>query len=107
MIGEGRKAGKFKQDPNHQITHIHPLHISFVTGGNHSIIQGIINGEGQLLPIEVFDITNLMKVIHFDGKNWIKSDIDKNIGSPMYPEFGWAWEIGRLLSDLRPSPYAI
>lgn len=50
MIGKGRKLGEFVQDTNHRVILMQPLKIAWVNGGNHSIAQGILGGEGELIP---------------------------------------------------------
>ncbi|WP_438299537.1 DUF6710 family protein [Pseudomonas sp. NMS19W] len=61
MIGEGRELGAFVQDPNHSVTLMQPLNIAWVNGGNHSIAQGILGGEGVLVPDDVYDVTEIIR----------------------------------------------
>lgn len=100
MIGEGRELGAFVQDPNHSVTLMQPLNIAWVNGGNHSIAQGILGGEGVLLPDDVYDVTEIIRGVRFDGECWVCRKTGDKYGSPIYVEFGWAWEIARLLVDL-------
>jgi hypothetical protein len=104
-IGEFRAQGAFKQDPsNHIVIYHYPLMIGWVGGGNHSIMQGIITGEGSLVPEEVHDISPLIDEVYFDGVNW-RDNKDRKIGQPRYQEFGWCWEIARRIKALEDSPF--
>lgn len=102
MIGKGRELGVFVQDINHSVTLMRPLNIVWVNGGNHSIAQGILDGEGELVPDDIYDVTRIIRGVRFDGQNWVCRKTGENLGWPMYAEFGWAWEIARLLIDLPP-----
>ncbi|QCI14075.1 hypothetical protein E6B08_23210 [Pseudomonas putida] len=104
MIGKGRKSGEFMQDKNHSVTLMRPMNIVWVNGGNHSIAQGILGGEGELLPDDVYDVTEIIKGVRFDGELWICQRTGEKLGSPIYAEFGWAWEIARFLINLPSKP---
>lgn len=94
---EKRYLGLFQQNHDHHVTLILPLKIGFVTGGNHSIIQGIINGNGEIIPDQVIDLERLFDIVSFDGENWIDQPSGTPCGRPRYQEFGWVWEIARLM----------
>ncbi|MBH3372270.1 hypothetical protein FYM84_11155 [Pseudomonas sp. CAH-1] len=100
MIGKGRELGEFVQETNHSLTLMQPLNIGWVNGGNHSIAQGILSGEGELIPDDVYDVTEIIKGVSFDGEFWFCRRTGEKLGSPIYAEFGWAWEIARFLIDL-------
>ena len=102
MIGKRRELGVFVQDINHSVTLMRPLNIVWVNGGNHSIAQGILDGEGELVPDDIYDVSRIIRGVRFDGQNWVCRKTGENLGWPMYAEFGWAWEIARLLIDLPP-----
>jgi len=104
-IGEGKPNGAFQQSSNHSVMLSYPLGIGWVENGNHSIIQGILRGEGQVIPTEVHDLSKLIELIKFDGVNWKSTVSEKNLGEPRYVEFGWVWEIGRLILKIEESPY--
>jgi hypothetical protein len=54
----GHDVGKpWKQDVNHKITLFLPTRFSFVDGGNHSIMCGILKSEGLVKPRRILDIT--------------------------------------------------
>ncbi|WP_153786195.1 DUF6710 family protein [Pseudomonas sp. EMN2] len=103
-IGKGRMNGEFKQDGGHHIMLMRPLNIAWVNGGNHSITQGILDGAGELVPDDVYDVSEIIKSVVFDGECWVCRRTGIRLGSPTYAEFGWAWEIARLLISLPSEP---
>jgi hypothetical protein len=100
MIGENLPAGAFKQSANHRVVYTHPLGIGWVDNGNHSIAQAIIRGNGFLNEYAFVDITDLIMHIRYDGFEWRILNTNENAGQPRYPEFGWAWELGRMIAKL-------
>ena len=104
-IGPGRPCGIFQQDPNHVILYHYPLMIGWVAGGNHSIVQGILQG-GSVVPDEVYDISPIINAVTFDGVQWVCSHSGNPMGTPRYPEFGWCWEIAKRITLLESSPYS-
>lgn len=107
QIGPGLANGSFKQSTNHSVMLSYPLGIGWVANGNHSIIQAVIRGEGVIIPAEVHDLCGLIKLVRFDGRVWKSIISGVELGVPRYPEFGWVWEIGRLINSIEPSPYLI
>lgn len=108
-IGEDRPRGQFKQDySNHRVTYQYPLMIGWVTGGNHSLMQGIISGRGVIVPDEVHDISLLIDAVEFDGLNWRSLLSGHRFETPpRYQELGWCWEIARRIKSLEPSPFRL
>ncbi|MDR6680244.1 DUF6710 family protein [Pseudomonas oryzihabitans] len=102
-IGPGRPLGKFKQSTNHRVTFMSPINLGWVDGGNHSITQAIISGEGQLVPNVYLDVTEVVKRIYFDGKAWRCIGSGEKRGQPRYVELGLVWEISRLIVNLKES----
>lgn len=101
-FGEHRSKKAWKQDfLNHKVVSWYPLNIFWVRGGNHSITQGILCGEGAVKCDEAYDLTPLYGYIHFDGDNWIEAETGRILGTPRYKEFGYVFEIGRLIHDKR------
>lgn len=103
-IGQHRSQGMFRQGQNHVVIYQYPLMIGWVSGGNHSIMQGILQG-GALVPEEVHDISPLIGAVKFDEKQWICCHSGVPLGKPRYSEFGWCWEIARKIISLESSPY--
>ncbi|PIT14051.1 DUF6710 family protein [Snodgrassella alvi] len=95
---QARPGGEFTQSGNHSVVLILPMMIGIVTGGNHSITQGILTGNGEISPSDLIDLSDELNKIYFNGKHWISSTTNQIIGSPRYPEFGWIWEIAKLLT---------
>lgn len=106
-IGPGLANGSFEQSTNHSVMLSYPLGIGWVANGNHSIVQAVIRGEGVIIPTEVHDLCELIKLIRFDGRVWKSAISGVELGVPRYPEFGWVWEIGRLISSIESSPYLL
>lgn len=100
MIGSGLPAGIFTQDMNHRVIYVYPLGVGWVNNGNHSIAQGIIRGEGLFYEYGYVEIVDLMDLVHYDGIGWKVRGQSSYSGTPVYPEFGWAWEVGRMIAEL-------
>lgn len=104
-IGEGFSNGPFEQTGNHLVMLSYPLGIGWVANGNHSIIQGILRGQGEIVPTEVHDMSGLISLIKFDGRYWRSEVNGEVLGAPRYLEFGWVWEIGRFILSVEGSRY--
>ena len=97
FIGPKRKWGKWKHDDmNHAIEYWEPIGVGWCINGNHSMVAGIIAGEGTTTTVAVRDITPLYAHVTCDGKNYLNS-AGKTIGKVNSPEFAAIFEIGRLL----------
>jgi len=105
MIGKKKLCGPFKQSTNHMIIFTYPLSIGWVVNGNHSIIQAILRGEGEIMPTEVYDISSIVESVCFDGTYFKCISTGTILGNPRYEEFGWVWEIGRLIMNLENNPF--
>jgi len=105
-IGAGLPNGSFTQSTNHQVVYFYPLSLVCVENGNHSIAQGIMRGEGSIVPEDVYDVSGLLDAVSFDGRSWRSEESERIIGTPRYREFGWVWEIAKFISRLEESPYA-
>ncbi|WP_019677670.1 DUF6710 family protein [Arsukibacterium perlucidum] len=103
-IGQDRPRGIFQQDSNHMILYHYPLMIGWVAGGNHSLMQGILQG-GSVIPEEVYDVSPIIHAVAFDGTQWVCCHSGNPMGKPRYPEFGWCWEIAKRIMSLEYSPY--
>lgn len=100
-IGEERKGSAWSQDGNHKLIYWYPLNIFWVTGGNHSITQGIVLAEGSVTTNEGYDISIIYPHVKFDGTYWLDCHSGARIGKPRYKEFGYVYEIGRLILELK------
>lgn len=97
-IGESLCRGTFKQTNNHSVDYCWLLCVGVVTGGNHSIAQAIIRGQGKLQSECLVDLSLAINSARFTGSKWF----DISNGEEIYLqsvgiELGWSWEIGRLL----------
>lgn len=71
-IGLNRACGSWRQDSNHIVEYWKTFGIAWVNGGNHSIMTGIIRGEGQLIAREVYDLSGLFSLVKFNGNQFVR-----------------------------------
>lgn len=100
-IGNRGKSNPWKQDSNHLLSYWYPMNIFWVHGGNHSIAQGILIAEGTIKATDGYDLSGLYDYVYFDGEHWKSSLDNQKIGMPRYKEFGYIFELGRLILSLR------
>ena len=91
------KRGEWKEMRNHRVSVWLPWGIAFVHGGNHSIMAGIIEGEGELTPVEVKDMSAYIEKIRCDGKSFINTETNKIVAAVRDARTAAAFEIGRLI----------
>lgn len=98
MLGEigkdNRPLGSFQQTEKQSILWIEPLNIGFAVGETLPICISELNENASLRPQEVLDIQSCLEKIRFNGAHWIDENNDI-LGKPVFPEFGWIWEIHR------------
>ncbi|MEK5207406.1 DUF6710 family protein [Psychrobacillus sp. FSL H8-0510] len=100
QIGEGRKRGKWSQDNrNHFVDLWLPMGIAWVNSGNHSISTGIIQGKGNIIPENVYDISDVYDYVYCDGVNYYRKEDGSIISPVVNAEFAAIFEIGRLMTD--------
>ncbi|MDN4608216.1 DUF6710 family protein [Sporosarcina highlanderae] len=99
-IGQGRRWGQWRQDDNnHYVDLWLPMGIAWVFGGNHSISTGIIQGKGEIVPRDIYDISDVYDYVYCDGVNYYRKD-DGSIISPVKnAEFAAIFEIGRMMVE--------
>ncbi|WP_407332993.1 DUF6710 family protein [Enterovibrio sp. 27052020O] len=97
MIGDGMPCGPFEESSNHSVNYYWPLNVALVTGGNHSIAQGILRGQGRIKVEDCFDLTPIIEQVYFNGVEWVVFCSGQQLGQPRFKEIGWAWELGRIL----------
>jgi hypothetical protein len=76
-----------------------PFGIAWVGGGNHSIMTGIVRGEGQITTDLVYDLSELFSLVRFDGTSFIRLSDGEEIAFVKDFEFGAIFEIGRLIHE--------
>lgn len=99
QIGEGRTEGPWRQDYNHRVDLWLPMGIAWVSGGNHSISIGIIQGEGSITPESIYDISPVYDYVHCDGVNYYREDDGFKISPVKNAEIAAIFEIGRLMKE--------
>lgn len=96
-----RWKGPWRYDQlNHGVTLWLPWRIGFVWGGNHSITAGILAGEGQLIPSDVYDMAFLFEDMYTDGVRYYCSKTDVPLGLVPNPRVAAVFEIGRMIHML-------
>lgn len=98
--GVGRARGVWRQDHNHHLTLWLPWRIAFVTGGNHSITAGILAGEGELVPDEVYDLSGVFDRIRCDGRRYIDVNSGATIAKVANHRVAAVFEIGRMMRQV-------
>jgi hypothetical protein len=91
-------GGEWKQDTtNHFVSIWLPWGIAFVNGGNHSISVGIINGEGTLVPKDVYDMSFLLEKVKCNGEHYILIENNEVLDTVNDIRIAAVFEIGRIL----------
>lgn len=98
-IGTGKRFGPWKEDANHVVTLWMPWRIAFVIGGNHSIVAGIITGEGEITPSYVYDLSSVLDRVDCDGRYYRWRETGKLITKVTEARIAAVFEIGRILRD--------
>ena len=100
-IGSEKRCGQWEQDDiNHRIEYWLPFGIAWVHGGNHSIMAGIIQGEGVITTEDVYDLSLLFPHVKFDGNAFIRESDNTVINKSTEFEFSAIYEVGRLMHKL-------
>lgn len=99
-IGPGRPWGAWEQDTlNHQVEYWLPFGIGWVHGGNHSIMTGIVRGEGEITTDRVYDLSKLFPHVRFDGHAFVRVSDGSVIHETTEFEFAAIFEVGRLMHE--------
>jgi len=98
-IGKGRH-GAWKEDKmNHRLRLLLPMGIFAVSGGNHSITVGILQGTGSVSTELVEDISEVYDHVYCDGTYYIRKDDNETICEVTNFELAAIFEIGRLMRE--------
>jgi hypothetical protein len=100
-IGTGKTLGPWREDANHFVTLWLPWEIAFVHGGNHSITAGIIEGEGEITPRYVYDMSSVLDCVECDGRFYRWRENGKRITKVGEARIAAVFEIGRLIGEKR------
>jgi hypothetical protein len=99
-IGLGRGAGEWKQDSsNHRVEYWLPFGIGWVHGGNHSIMSGIVQGQGVITTENVYDLSALFSHVRFNGEAFVRVSDNTVIQVAREFEFAAIFEVGRLMHE--------
>lgn len=99
-IGKGRPWGEWHYDEsNHFVELWLPIGIGWVSGGNHSIATGIIQGEGYIKPEETYDISKIYEYVFSDGVYYREKKTNTIINTVNDVRFAAIFEIGRLMVE--------
>ena len=92
------KGRPWKQDKiNHYVDLWLPWRIGFVRGGNHSIMAGILAGEGIVIPDHVYDMSYLFELVRTDGNHRFVDG--QKVVALKSGRSAAVFEIGRLLTE--------
>lgn len=99
-IGPGRRCGSWEQDTlNHKVEYWLPFGIGWVHGGNHSIMTGIVQGDGYLTTDHVYDLSTLFPHVRFDGRAFIRVHDEAILQEATEFEFAAIFEVGRFMHE--------
>ena len=99
-IGKRRSWGEWQEDKlNHRVSFWLPMGIGWVKGGNHSISNGIINGEGVITQYKAYDISAMYEYVYCDGDYFYKVQDDSKLFPVQSLEFACIFEIGRIMHE--------
>lgn len=73
--------------------------MAIVYNGNHSILSGILKGEGVIQANQTYDLEPTYDYMYFDGVYFRNKDNDEVIYKVRRFEIGILYEIGRLLAE--------
>ena len=99
-IGLSKKQGNWQQQEfNHDVEYWLPLGIGWVIRGHHSIMSGIVQRQGEIVPRNVYDISPIYDHVVCDGKVFRRKHDDHVISKVTNVEMAAIFEIGRLMIE--------
>jgi hypothetical protein len=94
----GANREEWKQDfRNHLVEYWLPFGIGWVYSGNHSIMLGIVQGQGNITTDSVYDMSALFPLVRFDGTAFIGTDNGEVLSEGENFEFACIFEVGRIM----------
>jgi hypothetical protein len=96
-LGKDGNWGEWMQNSNIYAVAWTPWPILWVSNGNHSTMAAIVTHGGLLKPTETYDATSLLKTVHTDGLNWMRSDTNEIIAPVRSMAMAAIFEIGKIL----------
>ncbi len=98
-IGEN-VGNSFRFDKiNHMAIYIYPIGVTVVYNGNHSIMSGILKGEGTIQANQTYDLIPTYEYMYFDGVYFRRKDDDSKLHKVNRFEIGALYEIGRIFAE--------
>lgn len=84
---------------NHMATYIYPIGVTIVYNGNHSIVSGILKGEGTIQANQTYDLVPTYRYMYFDGVYFRCKDDGSILHKVERFEIGALYEIGRIFAE--------
>ena len=84
---------------NHMATYIYPIGVTVVYNGNHSIVSGVLKGEGTIQANQTYDLVPTYKYMYFDGVHFRCKDDGSILHKVGRFEIGALYEIGRIFAE--------
>ena len=80
LLSAANRKSDFKYDEtNHKGSYYPTLNLAVISGGNHSIAEGIINREEAKVELRKINETELFRHVKTDGAYWIAKETDEKI----------------------------
>lgn len=98
-IGGSKSSGAWRCDINHRVQLLLPFGIGLVYGGNHSLVAGIVDSEGEVIA-EALDLAVAYEHVVFDGIAFRRKHDGMVLNIPEEDEPGMLFEIGRHMLEL-------
>lgn len=83
---------------NHMATYIYPIGVTVVYNGNHSIVSGILKGEGTIQANQTYDLVPTYEYMYFDGVHFRCKDNNSILHKVKRFEIGALYEMGRIFA---------
>ena len=101
LLNIGQNVGNsFECDKNnHMATYIYPIGLTIVDNGNHSILSGVLKGEGTIQANQICDLVPTYDDMYFDGIYFRRKANEKILSKVSRFEIGVLYEIGRILAE--------
>jgi len=96
-LGEKRRWGTWRQDPNHFGIAWKPWPIVWVSNGNHSTMAALIRGGGKFRCNAAYDFAPVLAAVETDGVNWLRRDTGAVLEPVRSLPMAGIFEIGRRL----------
>lgn len=96
-IGSTKASGPWRENTNHIVECWEPIGVGWVINGCHSIIAGILQGEGTITVSSIYHMRQLYDLIECDGTTYRLRRNRQLICPVRCVEFAGIFEIGRMM----------